>query len=305
MLDVVRSPRLRRGAAGRGRLHLGSQDLTPVINGTTPEAPARPGRAEIIVRNEKRCCRRRRSLIDNGAAVVRTDQPPSEVSVGLLRGKQGRYSAEPAGQAGGTTPVARSLCRAELRPTVWLPKGDASSFQAVCDEEAGGQELGAKHQEREAHGRARPARGLDCIRRSVKEHRAVESRATLHRLGIQAFEPQLIEGKAIRCTARVYRLQRGFRRDQMAAHVRCLRPPRPRRGCSCCRPITSCRRLREGHHQPDARHRVGSYYLTQEKPAPRGGQDLLHAHRGILACETGAVSLHAKVKVRLTAIPSR
>nr|WP_270296576.1 hypothetical protein [Eggerthella sinensis] len=84
----------------------------------------------------------------------------------------------------------------------------------------------------------------DVLEEVITEHPVLLNRApTLHRLGIQAFEPVLVEGKAIKlhplvCTA----FNADFDGDQMAVHVRWVPRRRPRRACSCCPPTTSSRR---------------------------------------------------------------
>ena len=83
----------------------------------------------------------------------------------------------------------------------------------------------------------------DALEFVIKDHPVMLNRApTLHRLGIQAFEPVLVEGRAIKlhplvCTA----FNADFDGDQMAVHrAPVRRGPRPRPGCSCSRPTTCC-----------------------------------------------------------------
>src|SRR5579884_3689622 len=151
--------------------------------------------------------------------------------------------------------------------------------------------------------RARPE-VWDVLEEVVHEHPVLLNRApTLHRLGIQAFEPVLIEGKAIQvhplvCTA----YNADFDGDQMAAHVplsaaaqaearvlmlsayNILSPAYGRAITSPTRDIV-----------------FGCYYLTLEKPGARGeGKVFSRPDEVILAYESGVVDLHAKVKVRLS-----
>ncbi|MGH2625304.1 MAG: DNA-directed RNA polymerase subunit beta', partial [Anaerolineales bacterium] len=143
----------------------------------------------------------------------------------------------------------------------------------------------------------------DVLEEVVREHPVLLNRApTLHRLGIQAFEPVLIEGKAIQvhplvCTA----YNADFDGDQMAVHVplsaasqaearllmlsayNILSPAFGRAITSPTRDIV-----------------FGCYYLTQERSGARGeGKVFSTPNEAVMAYETGTVDLHAKVKVRL------
>src|SRR5947208_3282904 len=138
----------------------------------------------------------------------------------------------------------------------------------------------------------------------VKEHPVLLNRApTLHRLGIQAFEPALIEGKAIQvhplvCTA----YNADFDGDQMAAHV----PLSAAAQAEARLLMLSAYNILSPAYgkaitSPTRDIVLGSYYLTQEKQGARGeGKIFSTPNEAILAYESGAVALHAKVKVRLT-----
>ena len=124
----------------------------------------------------------------------------------------------------------------------------------------------------------------DVLEDVIKEHPVMLNRApTLHRLGIQAFEPILVEGKAIKlhplvCTA----FNADFDGDQMAVHL----------------PLSveaqaECRFLQDMV--------LGIYYLTQERPGAAGeGKIFKSVNEAILAYENQAITLHSKIKVRVT-----
>ena len=189
---------------------------------------------EIIVNNEKRMLQEAvDALFDNGrrAGPSRAGQPPAEVAVRHAQGQAGPFPAEPARQA-------RRLLRplghrgrpgAPPAPVRAAQADGARALQAVRDEAARRPEPGAEHQERQAHGRAR-VRRCGMLEEVIREHPVLLNRApTLHRLGIQAFEPVLVEGKAIKihplvCAA----FNADFDGDQMARTCRCRPRRRPR-----------------------------------------------------------------------------
>ena len=142
----------------------------------------------------------------------------------------------------------------------------------------------------------------DALEIVIKDHPVMLNRApTLHRLGIQAFEPVLVEGRAIKlhplvCTA----FNADFDGDQMAVHVplsaeaqaearflmlaagNLLKP-------SDGRPVTV----------PTQDMVLGSYYLTIEKPGEPGeGKIFRDENEAVMAYEDGVIGLHAKIKIR-------
>ena len=142
---------------------------------------------------------------------------------------------------------------------------------------------------------------LECV---IKDHPVLLNRApTLHRLGIQAFSPVLVEGRAIKlhplcCTA----FNADFDGDQMAVHLplsaeaqeeartlmlaakNLLKP-------SDGRPVTV----------PTQDMVLGSYYLTLDKPGEKGeGKVFRDANEALMAYQDGVISIHAAIKVRVT-----
>ena len=186
------------------------------------------GAPEIIVNNEKRMLQEAvDALFDNGRRGRPVTGPGNRPLKSLSRhaqGQAGPVPPEPARQA-------RRLLRpfghrrrpaAQAAPVRPAQADGARAVQAVRHEAAGRPQPRAEHQERQAHGRAgaRPV-VWDVLEEVIAEHPVLLNRApTLHRLGIQAFEPQLVEGKAIQihplvCTA----FNADFDGDQMAVHL--------------------------------------------------------------------------------------
>ena len=125
---------------------------------------------------------------------------------------------------------------------------------------------------------------------------------TLHRLGIQAFEPILVEGKAIKlhplvCTA----FNADFDGDQMAVHL----PLSVEAQAECRFLLLSPNNLLKPSDGgpvavPSQDMVLGIYYLTQERPGAKGeGMCFKNPNEAILAYENGAVTLHSRVKVRV------
>ena len=126
---------------------------------------------------------------------------------------------------------------------------------------------------------------------------------TLHRLGIQAFEPILVEGKAIKlhplvCTA----FNADFDGDQMAVHL----PLSVEAQAECRFLLLSPNNLLKPSDGgpvavPSQDMVLGIYYLTQERPGATGeGRSYKSVNEAILAYENGACTLHSRIKVRVT-----
>jgi DNA-directed RNA polymerase subunit beta' len=144
----------------------------------------------------------------------------------------------------------------------------------------------------------------DVLEQVIKEHPVMLNRApTLHRLGIQAFEPILVEGKAIKlhplvCTA----YNADFDGDQMAAHL----PLSVEAQAECRFLLLSPNNLLKPSDGapvavPSQDMVLGIYYLTQERPGVKGeGKFFKDLNEAILAYENGFIALQAKIKVRVT-----
>ena len=144
----------------------------------------------------------------------------------------------------------------------------------------------------------------DVLEDVIKEHPVMLNRApTLHRLGIQAFEPILVEGKAIKlhplvCTA----FNADFDGDQMAVHL----PLSVEAQAECRFLLLSPNNLLKPSDGgpvavPSQDMVLGIYYLTQERPGAVGeGKFFKNVNEAILAYENGACTLHSRIRVRIT-----
>ncbi len=144
----------------------------------------------------------------------------------------------------------------------------------------------------------------DVLEEVIKEHPVMLNRApTLHRLGIQAFEPILVEGKAIKlhplvCTA----FNADFDGDQMAVHL----PLSVEAQAECRFLLLSPNNLLKPSDGgpvavPSQDMVLGIYYLTQERPGAVGeGKFFKNVNEAILAYENKACTLHSRINVRVT-----
>ena len=142
----------------------------------------------------------------------------------------------------------------------------------------------------------------DILEQVIKEHPVMLNRApTLHRLGIQAFEPTLVEGKAIKlhplvCTA----FNADFDGDQMAVHL----PLSVEAQAECRFLLLSPNNLLKPSDGgpvavPSQDMVLGIYYLTQERPGAKGeGKAFRNMNEALVAYENHEITLHAKIKVR-------
>ena len=146
----------------------------------------------------------------------------------------------------------------------------------------------------------------DILEQVIKEHPVMLNRApTLHRLGIQAFEPTLVEGKAIKlhplvCTA----FNADFDGDQMAVHL----PLSVEAQAECRFLLLSPNNLLKPSDGgpvavPSQDMVLGIYYLTQERPGAKGeGKAFKNMNEAIIAYENHEITLHAKIKVKCQGI---
>ncbi len=263
---------------------------------------------KMIIRNEKRMLQEAvDAIIDNG----RRGKPvtgPSNRSLkslsDMLKGKQGRFRQNLLGKRVDYSGRSVIVVGPELKMyQCGLPKEMALELfkpfvMKILVESNTVANIKAA---RKAVERAQPE-VWDALERVIKGHPVMLNRApTLHRLGIQAFEPVLVEGKALKlhplaCTA----FNADFDGDQMAVHVplsaeaqaearflmlaanNLLKP-------SDGKPVTV----------PTQDMVLGSYYLTLDKDGEMGeGKIFRDTNEVIMAYQTGVIDLHAKVKVR-------
>ncbi len=268
------------------------------------------GAPDIIVRNEKRMLQEAvDALIDNGRRgrpVTGPNNRPLKSLSDMLKGKQGRFRQNLLGKRVDYSGRSVIVVGPELKMfQCGLPKemalelfkpfvmkrlvetGDASNIKNA----------------RKTVERANP-QVWDALETVIRDHPVLLNRApTLHRLGIQAFEPVLVEGRALKlhplaCTA----YNADFDGDQMAVHVplsaeaqaearflmlaanNLLKP-------SDGRPVTV----------PTQDMVLGSYYLTMLKPGEPGeGKIFRDVPEALMAYQEKAIGLHALVKIRLT-----
>ena len=186
------------------------------------------GAPDIIVRNEKRMLQEAvDALIDNGRRgrpVTGPGNRPLKSLSDLLRGKQGRFRQNLLGKRVDYSGRSVIVVGPSLKLyQCGLPKEMALElFKPFVMQRLVEQDMAAQRQDRQARRRARASpRSGTCWRRSSRSIPCMLNRApTLHRLGIQAFEPILVEGKALKlhplcCTA----FNADFDGDQMAVHV--------------------------------------------------------------------------------------
>ena len=264
---------------------------------------------EIIVRNEKRMLQESvDALLDNGRrgrAITGSNKRPLKSLADMIKGKQGRFRQNLLGKR--VDYSGRSVI--VVGPTLklhqcGLPKKMALElfkpfvFGKLQNLELATTIKGAKRMvEREE-----PV-VWDILADVIKEHPILLNRApTLHRLGIQAFEPLLIEGKAIQLHPLVCKAYNAdFDGDQMAVHV-----PLTLEAQLECRALlmASNNILSPSNGRPiiDPSQDVvlGIYYMTREKINAKGeGSIFADVKEVSRAFETGAVELQAKVKVRI------
>jgi DNA-directed RNA polymerase subunit beta' len=265
---------------------------------------------DIIVRNEKRMLQEAvDALLDNGRrgrAITGTNKRPLKSLADMIKGKQGRFRQNLLGkrvdysgrsvivvgptlrlhQCGLPKKMALELFKPFIFSKLQL-RGEASTIKAA-----------KRLVEREG------PEVWDILEEVIREHPVLLNRApTLHRLGIQAFEPVLIEGKAIQlhplvCTA----FNADFDGDQMAVHVPLsIEAQLEARALM----MSSNNILSPANGEPiivpSQDVVLGLYYMTREKVGGKGEGmvfgDVAEVHR---AYESRSVDLQAKVKVRLS-----
>ncbi len=265
---------------------------------------------DIIVRNEKRMLQESvDALLDNGRrgrAITGTNKRPLKSLADMIKGKQGRFRQNLLGkrvdysgrsvivvgptlklhQCGLPKKMALELFKPFIFSKLQL-RGEATTIKAA-----------KRLVEREG------AEVWDILEEVIREHPVMLNRApTLHRLGIQAFEPVLIEGKAIQlhplvCTA----FNADFDGDQMAVHV----PLSIEAQLEARALMMSSNNILSPANGdpiivPSQDVVLGLYYMTRERVNAKGeGMILASLDEARRAYETGAAELQAKVKIRVT-----
>ena len=268
------------------------------------------GAPDIIVRNEKRMLQEAvDALIDNGRRGRPVTGPGNRALKSLsdmLKGKSGRFRQNLLGKRVDYSGRSVIVVGPELKIyQCGLPKEMAIElFKPFVMKELVSN--GSAHNIKSAKKmveRLQPE-VWDVLEDVIKEHPVMLNRApTLHRLGIQAFEPILVEGKAIKlhplvCTA----FNADFDGDQMAVHL----PLSVEAQAECRFLLLSPNNLLKPSDGgpvavPSQDMVLGIYYLTQERPGAAGeGKAFRSVNEAILAYENGALTLQTRIKVRVT-----
>ncbi|MDG6897442.1 DNA-directed RNA polymerase subunit beta' [Actinobacillus delphinicola] len=265
---------------------------------------------DIIVRNEKRMLQESvDALLDNGRrgrAITGSNRRPLKSLADMIKGKQGRFRQNLLGKRvdySGRSVITvgpflrlhqcglpKKMALELFRPFIYAKlesRGYATTIKAA-----------KKMVERE------DAIVWDILAEVIREHPILLNRApTLHRLGIQAFEPILIEGKAIRlhplvCAA----FNADFDGDQMAVHVPLtLEAQLEARALMMSTNNILSPANGEPIIVPSQDVVLGLYYMTREKVNAKGeGMVLQDPREAEKAYATGKAELHARVKVRIT-----
>ncbi len=273
------------------------------------------GAPDIIVRNEKRMLQEAvDALIDNGRRGRPVTGPGNRALKSLsdmLKGKQGRFRQNLLGKRVDYSGRSVIVVGPELKIyQCGLPKEMAIElFKPFVMKELVSR--GTAHNIKSAKKMVERLQSevWDVLEEVIREHPVMLNRApTLHRLGIQAFEPVLVEGKAIKlhplvCTA----FNADFDGDQMAVHL----PLSVEAQAECRFLLLSPNNLLKPSDGgpvavPSQDMVLGIYYLTLEKPGDLGeGHCFKSINEAILAYENNAITLHAKIKVRRTGINSQ
>ena len=268
------------------------------------------GAPDIIVRNEKRMLQEAvDALIDNGRRGRPVTGPGNRALKSLsdmLKGKQGRFRQNLLGKRVDYSGRSVIVVGPELKIyQCGLPKEMAIElFKPFVMKElvSNGTAHNIKNAKKMVE-RLQPE-VWDVLEDVIKEHPVMLNRApTLHRLGIQAFEPILVEGKAIKlhplvCTA----FNADFDGDQMAVHL----PLSVEAQAECRFLLLSPNNLLKPSDGgpvavPSQDMVLGIYYLTQERPGAKGeGSIFKSVNEAILAYENKAVTLHTRVTVRVS-----
>ena len=265
---------------------------------------------DIIVRNEKRMLQEAvDALIDNGRRGRPVTGPNNRALKSLsdmLKGKQGRFRQNLLGKRVDYSGRSVIVVGPELKLyQCGLPKEMALELfkpfvmKNLVDTGVTGNMKSAKKMVERARTEV-----WDSLEKVIKDHPVMLNRApTLHRLGIQAFEPVLVEGRAIKlhplvCTA----FNADFDGDQMAVHVPLSAEAQAEARLLM---LAANNLLKPSDGKPVAVPTqdmiLGSYYLTMVKDGEPGeGKVFRNVDEAVMAYDEGDITLHAKIKIRMT-----
>ncbi|MCR4598338.1 MAG: DNA-directed RNA polymerase subunit beta' [Acetatifactor sp.] len=268
------------------------------------------GAPDIIVRNEKRMLQEAvDALIDNGRRGRPVTGPGNRALKSLsdmLKGKSGRFRQNLLGKRVDYSGRSVIVVGPELKIyQCGLPKEMAIElFKPFVMKELVAKGISQNIKNAKKLVERLDTQVWDVLEEVIKEHPVMLNRApTLHRLGIQAFEPILVEGKAIKlhplvCTA----FNADFDGDQMAVHL----PLSVEAQAECRFLLLSPNNLLKPSDGgpvavPSQDMVLGIYYLTQERPGAIGeGKFFKSVNEAILAYENQVITLHSKINVRVT-----
>ncbi|MGH9243167.1 MAG: DNA-directed RNA polymerase subunit beta', partial [Acidimicrobiales bacterium] len=267
------------------------------------------GAPEIIVNNEKRMLQEAvDALFDNGRRgrpVTGPGNRPLKSLSDMLKGKQGRFRQNLLGKrvdySGRSVIVVGPTLRLHQ---CGLPKLMALElFKPFVMKKLVDQELAQNIKSAKRMVERRRPQVWDVLEEVIKEHPVLLNRApTLHRLGIQAFEPVLVEGKAIQihplvCTA----FNADFDGDQMAVHLPLSAEAQAE---SRVLMLSANNILSPAYGRPLVTPTqdmvIGAYYLTEAVPGAKGeGRVYGQLHQVERAYDSGDLSLHAMIRIRV------
>ena len=268
------------------------------------------GAPDIIVRNEKRMLQEAvDALIDNGRRGRAVTGPGNRALKSLsdfLKGKAGRFRQNLLGKRVDYSGRSVIVVGPELKIyQCGLPKEMALElFKPFVMKELVSRGISLNIKNAKKLVEKMDTQVWDVLEEVIREHPVMLNRApTLHRLGIQAFEPILVEGKAIKlhplvCTA----FNADFDGDQMAVHL----PLSVEAQAECRFLLLSPNNLLKPSDGgpvavPSQDMVLGIYYLTQERPGALGeGKAFKNLNEAILAYENKVITLHSRIKVRVT-----
>src|ERR1700726_4091142 len=270
------------------------------------------GAPEIIVRNEKRMLQEAvDALFDNGRrgrGITGANKRPLKTLADMLKGKQGRFRQKLLGKRVDYSGRSVIVVGPQLRlHQCGLPKQMALELfkpfvmKRLVDLNHAQNIKSAKRMVE----RAKPV-VWDVLEEVITEHPVLLNRApTLHRLGIQAFEPQLVEGKAIQihplvCTA----FNADFDGDQMAVHLPLSAEAQAEARILM---LSSNNILKPADGKPVTMPTqdmiIGLYHLTRRKPGEKGeGRLFSSTAEAIMAYDQHELDLQAKIEIRLSGI---
>jgi DNA-directed RNA polymerase subunit beta' len=268
------------------------------------------GAPDIIVRNEKRMLQEAvDALIDNGRRgrpVTGPGNRPLKSLSDMLKGKQGRFRQNLLGKRVDYSGRSVIVVGPELKMfQCGLPKEMALElFKPFVMKRL--VEKGLAHNIKSAKRMVERVRAevWDVVEEVIKEHPVLLNRApTLHRLGIQAFEPVLVEGRALKLHPLVCPAYNAdFDGDQMAVHVP-LSVEAQAEARFLMLAANNILKPQDGRPvvTPTQDMILGCYYLTIEQDGQKGeGKVFGSPEEVIMAYDEGSIALHAKIKLRVT-----